>query len=90
MNERKRYIITQRGEFLGSVFADCFVEVNGTDTGHFYIGPSIVGSVELTRVEVSDSGGRMQETPGQLESQARFASERLMQAYREHHASKVA
>lgn len=64
--ELKRFLIREKdGDYVATVYAERFEEYSGVNSftgahgGHFYIGETIVGSVELAKYYVADSGGRM-------------------------------
>jgi hypothetical protein len=58
---RKRFVISDKwtGDYLATVFADRFERVPDTVFGHFYVGDEVVGTAEIGRVTVADSGGRV-------------------------------
>ena len=66
--ELKRFVISDKmtGAYVATVYAEEFRPYNGVNSftgahgGHFYIGETVVGSVELAQYRVDDSTGRMQ------------------------------
>lgn len=62
-----RYVLTEpkTSKFVMNVFAERYERADlhdDTDTHHFYIGDTVVASVdETTDLIVSDSGGRLRE-----------------------------
>lgn len=63
----KRFVVATKpdGEYVCTFYAEQFALYDGVNSftgargGHFYIGGQVVGSVELAKYTVADSGGVM-------------------------------